>query len=117
VVELVVLQAGASAIHRRGRGGHDVDDRWLGGHQPRAHCRLTGRILGHERIGVPLFRQQYRHGTGSDNDTAAADSDEQIGPHGSGGINAMLHRRPAGVLIHGIKGPGIQRSKLILDAL
>jgi hypothetical protein len=108
VVELIVLQAGASAIHRRGWGGHDVDDRWLGGHQPWAHRWLTGRILGHERIGIPLFRQQYRHRTGSDNDTAAADGNEQISPHGSGGIHAMLYGRPAGVLIHGIEDPSIQ---------
>ena len=116
VVELVILQTSAGSIHRRGRGGDDVDDRRLGGHQPWTHRRLTHRILGHERIRITLLRQQYGHGAGADDDAAAADRDEQIGSCGARRLHPLLHGRKARVLIHGIEGPGIQRPKLIPDA-
>jgi hypothetical protein len=73
--------------------------------------------LGHERIGISLLRQQNRYGTGPNDDTAATDGDEQIGPRGSGGLNPLLHSRPTGILIHRIEDPSIEHPKLILHPL
>jgi hypothetical protein len=117
MIESVVFQARAGAIHRRGGGGDDVNDGGFGGHEPWAEGRLASRILRHQGIRITLLPQQNGHHTCAHNDAAAANSNEQIGRGSARRGRGALHCRPGGILVHGIKNSSIERTELRLQAL
>src|SRR5262245_54657008 len=115
MIERLVFEPGASAVHSRGGGGDDVDDGWLGRHQTRTIGSRPLWILRHQGIWITLLSQQNGDDTGPHDDTATANRNEQVRPCSTRCGSALFHSRPGRVFIHAIKDTGIERAQLVLD--